>query len=145
VSRTQRPPDDEQPATGSTRGQVVGEECDHGLEVLGLVQALNTGHDGSLSTCHANSALDAVHRLETLVVQAAPTWPLPAVRSHLLRCVDVIVHVERSAGGGRRVVEIAELDAPGDLSTDRDRPLMRPVVSGDAIVGTLQRSRAWAR
>ena len=56
---------------------VVGEV--RGPEVLALVQALNTGHDGSWSTCHANSALDVLHRLETLVVQAAPAWPLPAV------------------------------------------------------------------
>jgi pilus assembly protein CpaF len=86
---------------------VVGEV--RGNEVLGLVQALNTGHDGSLSTVHANSALDALHRLETLVVQAAPSWPLAAIRDHLARCVDVVVHVERVAGGGRRVAEIAEV------------------------------------
>ena len=66
---------------------VVGEV--RGAEVLGLVQALNTGHDGSLSTVHANSALDALHRLETLVVQSAPSWPLTAIRSHLARCIDV--------------------------------------------------------
>lgn len=122
---------------------VVGEV--RGPEVLGLVQALNTGHDGSLSTCHANSALDAVHRLETLVVQAAPTWPLPAVRSHLLRCVDAIVHVARSAGGGRRVVEISELESTGDLASEADRPLIRPVVNGERIVADLRRSRRWDR
>jgi pilus assembly protein CpaF len=86
---------------------VVGEV--RGDEVLGLVQALNTGHDGSLSTVHANSALDALHRLETLVVQAAPSWPLAAIRDHLARCIDVVVHVERVVGGGRRVAEIAEV------------------------------------
>lgn len=120
---------------------VIGEV--RGPEVLGLVQALNTGHDGSLSTCHANSALDAVHRLETLVVQAAPTWPLAAVRSHLLRCIDAIVHVERALGGARRVVEIAELDDARDLTSDGDRPLIRTVAIGDSIVGELRRSRAW--
>ena len=64
-----------------------------GDEVLGMVQALNTGHDGSFSTCHANGPLDALHRLESLVLQAAPTWPLPAIRSQLSRSVDVVVHV----------------------------------------------------
>ena len=108
-----------------------------------MVQALNTGHDGSLSTCHANSALDAVHRLETLVVQAAPTWPMAAVRSHLLRCIDAIVHVERATGGARRVAEIAELDRPGDLASDGDRPLVRTVAINDSVVGELRRSRAW--
>ena len=61
---------------------------------------LNTGHDGSWSTCHANSALDALHRLETLVVQAAPAWPLAAVRQQLTRSIDVVVHVVRAADGG---------------------------------------------
>ena len=113
---------------------VVGEV--RGREVLGLVQALNTGHDGSWSTCHANSALDALHRLETLVVQAAPAWPLRAVRDHLVRCIDVVVHVERTVGGTRRVVEIAEV-------IDRDgAPATRPIVIGDERVGQLCRSRA---
>ena len=113
---------------------VVGEV--RGREVLGLVQALNTGHDGSWSTCHANSALDALHRLETLVVQAAPAWPLRAVRDHLVRCIDVVVHVERTVGGTRRVVEIAEV-------IDRDgAPATRPLVIGDERVGQLCRSRA---
>jgi pilus assembly protein CpaF len=112
---------------------VVGEV--RGDEVLGLVQALNTGHDGSWSTCHANSALDALHRLETLVVQAAPAWPLRAVRDHIVRCIDAVVHVERTAGGMRRVREIAEV-------TDRDgAPATRPIVSNGQRVGPLTRSR----
>lgn len=108
------------------------------------MQALNTGHDGSLSTVHANSALDAIHRMETLVLQTAPTWPLVAVRSHLRRCVDAVVHVARSAGGSRRVVEIAELSEFLDTALD-DRPLMRTVVDGDTIVDALRRTRAWER
>ena len=81
--------------------------------MLGLVQALNTGHDGSWSTCHANSALDALHRLETLVVQAAPSWPLRAVRQQLTRSIDAVVHMVRTGGAARRVDEIAEV-VPGD-------------------------------
>jgi pilus assembly protein CpaF len=112
---------------------VVGEV--RGREVIGLVQALNTGHDGSWSTCHANSALDAIHRVETLVVQAAPAWPLRAVRDHLVRCIDAVVHVERTAGGARRVSEIAEV-------IDHDGvPATRPIVVGGERVGTLSRSR----
>jgi pilus assembly protein CpaF len=105
---------------------VVGEV--RGDEVLGLVQALNTGHDGSLSTVHANSALDALHRLETLVVQAAPSWPLAAIRDHLARCIDVVVHVERVAGGGRRVAEIAEV-----RPTARGVPAVERIGSIDAL------------
>ena len=105
---------------------VVGEV--RGDEVLGLVQALNTGHDGSLSTVHANSALDALHRLETLVVQAAPSWPLAAVRDHLARCVDVVVHVERVTGGGRQVAEIAEV-----RQTASGVPAVEPISSIDGL------------
>jgi len=101
---------------------VVGEV--RGDEVLGLVQALNTGHDGSLSTCHANGPLDALLRLEMLVLQAAPTWPLTAIRHQLSRSIDVIVHVERSSGSTRRVTSICEVvvgqgddDGPPSLRT----------------------------
>jgi pilus assembly protein CpaF len=112
---------------------VVGEV--RGAEVLGMVQALNTGHDGSWSTCHANSAVDALHRLETLVVQSAPAWPLRAVRDHLVRCIDVVVHVERVAGGGRRVTEIGEVIDHDGL------PGVRPVVAAGERVGELSRMR----
>ena len=113
---------------------VVGEV--RGPEVLGLVQALNTGHDGSWSTCHANSAQDALHRLETLVVQAAPAWPLRAIRDHLIRCIDAVVHVERTAGSARRVSEIAEVvDSDGV-------PATRSIVCAGERVATFRRSRS---
>lgn len=93
---------------------VVGEI--RGTEVLGLVQAMNTGHDGSLSTCHANGPLDALLRLESLVLQAAPSWPLPAIRQQLSRSIDVVVHVERH-GHDRHVESVSEVivadDDPG--------------------------------
>ncbi|MGI9646052.1 MAG: CpaF family protein [Ilumatobacteraceae bacterium] len=87
---------------------VVGEV--RGDEVLGMVQALNTGHDGSFSTCHANGPLDALHRLESLVLQAAPTWPLPAIRSQLTRSIDVVVHVARDGDGRRRIESVDEVE-----------------------------------
>ncbi len=89
---------------------VVGEARGH--EVLALVQAMNTGHDGSISTCHANSAHDALLRLESLVLAAAPTWPLDAIRHQLARSIDVIVQVERQADNGRRIVAVSEVDQP---------------------------------
>jgi pilus assembly protein CpaF len=113
---------------------VVGEV--RGPEVLALVQALNTGHDGSWSTCHANSALDALHRLETLVVQAAPAWPLTAVRQHLTRSVDVVVHLARQSDGRRQVVEI------GEVVVDRDRLGLRPIADHRAVVGQVTRLRS---
>jgi pilus assembly protein CpaF len=113
---------------------VVGEV--RGPEVLGLVQALNTGHDGSWSTCHANSALDALHRLETLIIQAAPAWPLRAVRQQLTRSVDAVVHVARTGSAARRVVEVAE------VIEDPDRLQLRPLVDATGVVGRITRSRA---
>jgi pilus assembly protein CpaF len=104
--------------------------------VLGLVQALNTGHDGSWSTCHANSALDALHRLETLIIQAAPAWPLRAVRQQLTRSVDAVVHVARTGSAARRVIEVAE------VIEDADRLQLRPLVDATGVVGRITRSRA---
>jgi pilus assembly protein CpaF len=113
---------------------VVGEV--RGPEVLALVQALNTGHDGSWSTCHANSALDAMHRLETLVIQAAPTWPLTAVREHLTRSIDAVVHVARHHDGARRVIEV------GEVVVDRDRLGLRPIADASRVLGQVTRLRA---
>ena len=112
---------------------VVGEV--RGPEVLALVQALNTGHDGSWSTCHANSALDVLHRLETLVVQAAPAWPLPAVRAQLTRSIDVIVHLARCGDGHRRVVEVGEVVISGDHLA------LTPLLDDGVVVGDLTRRR----
>ena len=99
---------------------VVGEV--RGDEVLALVQAMNTGHDGSISTCHANGALDALLRLESLVMQAAPTWPLAAIRHHLARSIDVIIHVDRR-GTKREVAAISELAPVTRDGSDRLRDL----------------------
>jgi len=86
---------------------VVGEV--RGGEAVQLLHALNTGHDGSLSTVHANSAVDALHRLSGLVLQHAGNWPLAAVHHHVVRAVDAVVHLERAPDGTRRVAEIVEV------------------------------------
>ncbi|MEZ5217981.1 MAG: ATPase, T2SS/T4P/T4SS family [Ilumatobacteraceae bacterium] len=112
---------------------VVGEV--RGAEVVDLVQALNTGHDGSFATCHANSPADAIRRLESLVVLGAPSWPLPAVREQLRSSVDAIVHVARTRDGHRRVVDVVEVPAPG--SPDAPRPL----ADATCRLGTVSRIR----
>jgi pilus assembly protein CpaF len=89
---------------------VVGEV--RGGEAFDMLQALNTGHDGSLSTVHANSAADALTRLETLVLLAETGLPLFAVRGQLGAALDGVVFVARRPGGTRRVEQIAEL-VPG--------------------------------
>jgi pilus assembly protein CpaF len=86
---------------------VVGEV--QGGEALDMLQALNTGHEGSLSTLHANGAVDAVARLETLVLLASSGLPLVAVRAQIAAAVDLVVHVARRAGGVRRIETVAEV------------------------------------
>lgn len=73
-----------------------------------MLQAMNTGHDGSLSTGHANSPRDMLHRLETLVLMGMDI-PLLAVRQQIASALDLIVHLDRRSDGSRRVMEIVEV------------------------------------
>lgn len=82
-----------------------------GGEALDLIQAMNTGHHGSLSTLHANGCADALHRLETLVLLAGVGLPLAAVRAQVVAAVDLVVQVERGERGARRVTTVAEVTA----------------------------------
>jgi pilus assembly protein CpaF len=86
---------------------VIGEV--RGPEALDLLTALNTGHDGALSTVHANSPIDALRRLETLALMAGLGLPHAAIAEQARRGVDLVVQLERSADGARRVTEIAEV------------------------------------
>jgi pilus assembly protein CpaF len=86
---------------------VVG-EC-RGAEALDMLQAMNTGHDGSMSTLHANNPRDAVNRLETLVLLAGTELPSRAIRTQIASAVNVVVQTERLRGGSRKVVSVAEL------------------------------------
>jgi pilus assembly protein CpaF len=86
---------------------VIGEV--RGVEALDLLTALNTGHDGALSTVHANSPADALSRLETLALMAGVGLPHEAIAEQVQRGIDLVVHLERRSDGSRRVVEIAEV------------------------------------
>ncbi|MCU1389371.1 MAG: gspE [Ilumatobacteraceae bacterium] len=97
---------------------VVGEV--RGAEVVDMLGALNTGHSGSLSTCHANGPSDALRRLEALVAQHSPAWPLDAVRDAIATSIDVVVHVERDGAGRRRISDVLELAEPGTGGTHRN-------------------------
>ena len=88
---------------------VIGEV--RGAEALDLLTALNTGHGGALSTVHANSAADALARLETLALMAGLGLPHEAIAAQVRRGIDLVVHLERRADGSRRVAEIAEVDS----------------------------------
>lgn len=85
---------------------IVGEV--RGRETLDMLQAMNTGHDGSLSTGHGNSARDMLSRLETMVLMAAEL-PLPAIRSQIASALDIMVHLGRLRDGSRKVLSIAEI------------------------------------
>ena len=87
---------------------VVGEV--RGEEALDMLQAMNTGHDGSLSTGHANSARDMLLRIETMVLQGGAQLPLEAVRQQIASAIDIIIHLSRLRDKTRRTMEIVEVD-----------------------------------
>jgi pilus assembly protein CpaF len=98
---------------------VVGEV--RGGETLDMLQAMNTGHDGSLSTVHANTPRDAIARLETLVLMAGMDLPLRAIREQVASAVNLIVHLTRLRDGSRRVTHVTEVQGmEGDVVTLQD-------------------------
>ena len=86
---------------------VVGEV--RGGEALDMLQAMNTGHDGSMTTLHANKPRDALSRIETLVLMAGYDLPIRAIRAQVTSAINVVVHLERLRDGTRKVAEISEL------------------------------------
>lgn len=90
---------------------IVGEV--RGEEALDMLQAMNTGHDGSLSTGHGNSAADMLNRLETMVLGAAPL-PLEAIRQQIASAIDIVIHLAKLRDKSRRVMEISEIDGCRD-------------------------------
>lgn len=118
---------------------VVGEV--RGAEAFDMLAAMNTGHEGSLSTCHANGPIDALRRIETMVLTGELGLPVAAVRERAHAALDLVVQVARGTGGARRVVEVAEvLDADdphrvrrlagaGGLEAVPRRPPRRPGVA----------------
>ena len=112
---------------------VLGEV--RGAEAVQLVQAMNTGHDGSMSTVHANSAIDALARLCSLVLQEVPGWPLEAIHDQVRRSIDVVIHVGRSNENHREVVEVCETDLrAGGVKLHR-------LADRAEVVASLQRAR----
>ncbi len=98
---------------------VVG-EC-RGPETLDMLQAMNTGHDGSLTTIHANSTRDAVARVETMVMMAGFELPLRAIRQQFASAINVIVQAQRLTGGARKIVAVTEVTGmEGDVITMQD-------------------------
>ena len=88
---------------------IVGEV--RGGEAFDMLQAMNTGHNGSMTTIHANSAYDAVHRVESMMQMAETNLPLSVIRSQIFSAIDVVVHLERMRDGVRRVTAINQIDS----------------------------------
>src|SRR4029077_6843974 len=99
---------------------LVGEV--RGAEALDMLQAMNTGHDGSMSTIHSNSARDALSRLETMVMMASIDIPFEAVRAQIASAVNLIVHQARMPDGRRKVAQIAEV-----VGYDANGPILRDI------------------
>ena len=117
---------------------VVGEV--RGAEALDMLQALNTGHDGSLSTVHANSPRDALTRLETMVLMAGYDLPLRAIRQQIASAVDLILHLERIHDGSRKVIAITEVQRmESDVITLQElyRFQIESIASDRTVVGEL--------
>src|SRR5216117_3961328 len=86
---------------------IVGEV--RGAEALDMLQAMNTGHDGSLTTVHANAPRDALARIETMVLMAGYDLPVRAIRQQVASALDMIIHLERLEDGSRRVTAVTEV------------------------------------
>jgi pilus assembly protein CpaF len=118
---------------------VVG-EC-RGGEALDMLQAMNTGHDGSLTTLHANTPRDAIARLETLVMMAGFDLPVKAIREQVASAVDAIVQIARLRDGSRKVVSISEvIGMEGDVVTMQEivRFDQRGVDMNNKVIGEFQ-------
>ena len=86
---------------------IVGEV--RGKEAFDMLQAMNTGHSGSLTTMHANSPIDALNRLETMVLMSGMEIPIKAIREYIENAIDIVVQVERLSDGKRKVTSISEV------------------------------------
>jgi pilus assembly protein CpaF len=133
---------------------IVGEV--RGGEALDMLQAMNTGHDGSLTTVHANSARDALHRLEMLVLMAGVELPVKAIREQVSGGFDLLIHIARLVDGSRRITQITEIAGmEGDVVTLQDlfvarspelraadAPLLEPLRSTGLRPGFLSKLKA---
>jgi pilus assembly protein CpaF len=117
---------------------VIG-EC-RGAEALDMLQAMNTGHDGSLTTIHANGPRDTLSRIETMVLMAGHELPLRAIREQAVAALDLVVYIERLQDGTRRVTQISEVRGlEGDVITMQDVfAFHREGFDGERVVGALR-------
>ena len=122
---------------------IVGEV--RGGEALDMLQAMNTGHDGSISTGHANSAEDMISRLQTMVLTGAAGLPLPAITQQIASAVDIIIHLSRMRDKSRKTMSISEV-----VGLEGDKVILQPLfqfeedkehTSVKKVVGSLKRTK----
>ena len=99
---------------------IVGEV--RGEEAFDMLQAMNTGHDGSITTLHANSAMDALNRLETMILMGGIEIPLKAVRDYIEKALDIVINIERLSDGRRKITSISEV-----VGFDGDRIILQDI------------------
>lgn len=124
---------------------VVGEV--RGAEALDMLQAMNTGHDGSLTTIHANSPRDTISRVETLILMAGVDLPLKALRAQIASAIQLIVHTARLRDGSRKVMNITEVQGmEGDIVVLLDLFLFREKrVDDGRVVGEFEPTGLWPK
>jgi pilus assembly protein CpaF len=106
-------------------------------ETLDMLQAMNTGHDGSLTTAHANSPRDLISRLETMVLMSGMEFPVKAIREQVSSALNLIVHQSRMKDGSRKIVNITEVvGMEGDTVTLQDVFIFKP--EGIDLTGKLK-------
>lgn len=122
---------------------VVGEV--RGGEALDMLQAMNTGHDDSLSTGHANSTQDMLSRLETMVLQGVAGLPLEAIRQQIGSAIDIIIHLARQRDKSRKTMEITEVLGVGEDGRIKLNPLYVfeedvQKSTTDKVIGSIKRT-----
>jgi pilus assembly protein CpaF len=117
---------------------IIGEA--RGGEALDMLQAMNTGHDGSLTTIHSNSPRDTMRRVETMVMMAGMDLPLKAIREQIASAIDLVVHMERLRDGTRKVVQISEVQGmEGDSIVMQDIFLFQQTgLRAGRVIGTTE-------
>ena len=116
---------------------IVGEA--RGGEALDMLQAMNTGHDGSMTTIHSSNPRDTLRRIETMVLMAGMDLPLRAIREQVASAIDLIVHLQRMSDGVRRVVQVTEVQGmEGDTIDMQDVFTFRQTgVENGRVIGRL--------
>jgi len=117
---------------------IVGEA--RGGEALDMLQAMNTGHEGSMTTIHANSPRDALRRIETMVLMAGMDLPLKAIREQVASSINLLIHLERMRDGTRKVVQVTEVQGmEGDTFTLQDIFMYEQSgISNGRVIGSLR-------